>query len=220
MFKTLSLLFLSFFTLLTFAGSSEYRHCWQDPSKQKLRAQEIHELFVADQRDRENFESLNQQELHMLAENDLIRRKRIGEIFAEGCFKHATDYLDAAYIFQHGDVPDHYFQAFVWANKADELGEPNAKHLAAIAIDRYLIHTGHRQLFASQAIRNQETQGCYCLQEVENTFPDSQRVQMSGVSLQARINWVKSLNEGKNCTEVFCSTHLKPTPKGSIAGYW
>ena len=57
-----------------------------------------------------------------MLEHDLIRRKRVGEIFGEGCFKTAKDYSAASLIFQHGDTPDHYYQA-LWANRAVELGD-------------------------------------------------------------------------------------------------
>jgi len=42
-------------------------------------------------------------------------------------------------IFLHCDIADHYFQAFYFANKAENLGYISAKWLKAAAIDRYLV---------------------------------------------------------------------------------
>lgn len=54
----------------------------------------------------------------------------------------------------HGEVADHYFQAFYFANKADIQGYKDAKWLKAAAIDRYLVSIGHKQLFATQIFRS------------------------------------------------------------------
>ena len=47
----------------------------------------------------------------------------------------AQDYSAAALIYQHGVVPDHYQQAFIWSNRAIEEGDVKEKQLAALAID-------------------------------------------------------------------------------------
>lgn len=87
-----------------------YRPCNQDPAKYSLRACELQRIKDADQADRPN---------NILCPGavfrDRIRRKRVGEIFGEGCFKESADYAAAALVFQHGDHPDHFFQVFLWS---------------------------------------------------------------------------------------------------------
>ena len=73
------------------------------------------------------------------------------EILGEGCFKSAEDYAAASLIYQHGDSPDHFFQAFIWALRAVQLGDFQQKSLVAMTVDRYLISSGKKQLFGTQA---------------------------------------------------------------------
>jgi len=48
------------------------------------------------------------EKLKQVSVRDLKRRKRVGQIFAEGYMRTAQDYSAAALIYQHGVVPDHY----------------------------------------------------------------------------------------------------------------
>ncbi|KTD17759.1 hypothetical protein [Legionella jordanis] len=77
-----------------------------------------------------------------IRKNDLERRKRIGEIFGEGCINNGEDYAAASLIYQHGDVSDHYYQAFHWALLAKEKGVSKAKYLVALTLDHYLVSIG------------------------------------------------------------------------------
>ena len=110
----------------------------------------------ADQKERENFAKITELQRSIFLENDLARRKRVGEIFGEGCLKTPRDYLNAALIYQHGEVSDHYYQAFIWANRALSLGDDKASQFVALTIDRYLVSIGHKQLFGSQAYSSAE----------------------------------------------------------------
>lgn len=210
-----------FFVLLGInAHTSPYKPCYLDKEKLASRSKEIAKLERADQKDRENWENKTQEERSEIATRDKLRRERIGQIFGEGCFNSAEDFNNAALIFQHGEVPDHYYQAFIWANKAVSMGQSNGKGMAAVAIDRYLVGIGKKQLFASQATMSDSKTGCICMEQVEVTFPDSERVSFGGGSLQDRINWVNQLNQGKNCIELECKRELSPSPKGTVPGFW
>jgi hypothetical protein len=194
--------------------------CLEQPQMQAARSQELKEMVEADQKAREDWENLSDEEKIQMAEQDLVRRKRVGEILGEGCFKTADDYGAASLIYQHGDNPDHYYQAFVWANRAVQLGEEGAKGLVALTIDRYLVSIGKKQLFASQAYASEATGNCYCLQQVEASFPDAFRKEFSGISLAERFEWLVSINEANNCPNSECPIPLEPTPKGSLPGFW
>ncbi len=114
---------------------------------------------------------------------DETRRKRVGEIFGEGCFSTSEDYAAAALVYQHGDTPDHFFQTYIWSKRA-------------------VVNTGHKQLFGSQAMRPGPTEStCWCLDQIEKTFPDKRR-------------------KGKTCPNIECEAKLKPSPKGTVPGFW
>ena len=158
---------------------------------------------------------------------DLATRKRVGEIFAEGCLKTAKDYLAAALIYQYGNVLDHFYQTYIWATRAAKIGVneaeiKSAKGLAALAIDRYLVNLGNKQLFGTQFFSiSSKDGGCFCMRRVEPGFPDILRKEYLGQSLHKRsLQKFALFNKGKNCPNVECSEDLKPTPKGAVPGLW
>jgi hypothetical protein len=152
--------------------------CSMKPEIQNARSLELQKLYDEDQSDyRKDIAAnpvvpIDMKKMEKMGTSDLIRRKRVGEILAEGCFKTASDYKNAAMIYQHGNSPDHFFQAYVWSKKAVELGNTKEKQAVAQAIDRYLVSTGHKQLFGSQLYKD-ATATCYCLQPTEESFPNS-----------------------------------------------
>ncbi|USN48027.1 MAG: hypothetical protein H6626_02755 [Pseudobdellovibrionaceae bacterium] len=201
---------------------TDIQPCRQDVPRQKLRSEELQTIVKADQDDRENFNNKTQDELFEMLKRDITRRKRVGEIFGEGCFKDAKDFSAAALVYQHGDVPDHFFQAFIWAKRAVDLGDKSQKHLMALAIDRYLVNIGHKQLFASQASKSNvnDPNSCWCMQQIEKTFPEKLRIEGAGKSLTKAFDWLEELNQGKNCPNTECDVELSPSPKGTVPGFW
>lgn len=195
--------------------------CQTQSAIQQNRSAELAGLVDDDQKDRENWDNLSDQDKMNVSNRDLKRRMRVGEIFGEGCFKLAADYSAASLIYQHGDVPDHYFQAFIWANHAVRLGDLKQKRLVALTLDRYLVSIGNKQLFGSQAYASDETNWCYCLQPVESSFPDVLRLDYLNSTLSQQYEWLLSINqENNNCPNIACPTELKPTPQGSVLGVW
>jgi hypothetical protein len=194
--------------------------CRMKPELQEIRSKELITLLEADQADREGgWDNISNERWIQILEKDLSRRKRVGEILAEGCFKTPDDYKAASMIYQHGDVPDHYFQAFIWAKRAVELDEKRPKNLVALTIDRYLVSIGKKQLFGSQFFAPQ-LGACYCLEPVEDSFPDSIRKEYTDVTLQDRLDWLPLINEGKDCPNTQCLMELQPSPKGTVPGFW
>ena len=197
-----------------------YSPCLQDTDRQAARAAELQAIVQADQDDRKDPNQMNE----AVASRDLLRRTRVAEIFAEGCFKTSNDYSAAALVFQHGDTADHVFQTFVWSKKAIELGDRSQMHLMADGIDRYLVRTGQKQLFATQAGINWPVteKTCWCLEPVELSFPDSKREEYVRKNLQEAFEWVASVNAGKpGCSiPTYCNHSLKPSPEGTVPGFW
>lgn len=190
--------------------------CDQDPTRQKLRSKELQDIVDEDQKDR-----TPPVDWSKLQPRDEVHRKRVGEIFGEGCFKTAEDYAAAALVYQHGNIPDHFFQTFLWAKRAVELGDPKQKWLMAAGIDRYLTKSGYKQLFATQASKDYPNP-CFCMEEIESTFPEKLRIEYGKKSVKEALTWVDSLNEGNPaCKPVkYCQKGFKNSPAGSVPGFW
>lgn len=212
----MSLLFLTGCTTIPARADSTFKQCPDDPERQALRSQELQTLVKADQDDR-----IDPIDWVRVLPRDEARRKRIGEIFGEGCFKTAEDYAAAALVYQHGNIPDHFFQTFLWAKKAVELGDSSQKRLMAMGVDRYLVNIGHKQLFATQASKP-TMNDCWCLEEVEKSFPEKTRVELAQKSLAEMFQWVDSLNKDQSSCKPakFCAKQLKDSPRGTVPGFW
>ena len=198
-----------------------HRPCREDPARLEARSAELQAIVTADQADREDWSSKTAEAMQAVAPRDLARRKRVGEIFGEGCFSKAADYAAASLVFQHGETPDHFLQAFLWAKRAVELGDDRLRRMMAVAIDRYLVNIGHKQLFASQAAKpDLRPESCWCLEPIEPSFPEARRKEFGGQSLEEAFAWLDELNVGHECPKVPCARELAPSPAGTVPGFW
>lgn len=196
-----------------------YRSCATDPDKQVARSNELQAIVNADQADRRLPGS--QIDWNRVSAADETRARRVAEIFAEGCFKSARDYAAAALVFQHGSVPDHYYQAYLWSKKALDLGDETQKLMVANAIDRYLLSLGYKQIFGAQSFRDGPA-GCHCLEPVESKFPDATRIKVCGISLAERIATLRAGNQkSPACARIlYCEKDLRSPPKGMFPEIW
>ncbi|MEN0060218.1 MAG: hypothetical protein AAGB31_15375 [Bdellovibrio sp.] len=192
--------------------------CEANPQLQAQRSAELEAIAKEDQADRVgSFESLDWNKVNS---RDLQRRIRVAAIFAEGCFKGSDDYASAATVYQHGTTADHYYQAFIWANKAVQLGDQSQLWWTAAALDRYLVKMGQKQLFGTQLSKN--TSEKWCVQAVESSFPEATRIKYVKLSVKEQIaNTLKGMGSSQNPAEVpVCNPSLKPSPQGTIPGFW
>jgi hypothetical protein len=202
------------------ASRSDLISCSDHPEVYASRSAELQKIVDADQSDRQG--SPDKIDWAKVGPRDLERLARIAEIFAEGCFKEAKDYAAAALVYQHGQVPDHYFQTFIWGKKAVDLGDPKQKWITVAGLDRYLVHSGQKQLFATQFGKDSGSP-CWCLESVEESFPEDKRIEWAKLSVKQEFDMLKSYfnKDQKECAEVqYCRHVLKPTPKGSVPGFW
>lgn len=183
----------------------------------ELRSKELQQIVKADQDDRQSMPLPPE-----VSQKDRIRRMRVGEIFGEGCMQSAADFAAAALVYQHGNVPEHFYQTFIWSKRGVELGDASQKRMMGLGIDRYLVNIGKKQLFASQAYKLGENGACWCLQPVERSFPDNKRLEITGRSLVDAFKWVDELNRGTQCPTVAteCATSLSASPSGTVPGFW
>jgi hypothetical protein len=193
------------------------KSCAAAPELQKHASARLRALAEEDQKDREV--PVDKIDWDQVTPRDIQRRIEVAEFFARGCLESAQDFASAAIVYQHGDTADQAYQASLWAKRAVELGDASQKWLAAAAIDRYLVRLHRKQLYATQFSRNEGEQ-CWCMDPVEETFPDKLRKQMTGKTLrESKQGFLKSRDS--NCSEVkICPREVKNTPAGSVVGYW
>lgn len=202
------------------ASATELTSCYEHPDQQQARSAELQSIVNADQADREL--PYDKIDWSKVLPRDLERRARVGEIFAEGCFKTAQDFAAAALVYQHGEAPDHFYQAFIWAKKAVDLGAgQEQKWLTAAGLDRYLVRIGQKELFATQYSRDAGST-CWCLEPVEASFPETKRVEYTKLNLSQALARLNSMNTGQtSCIEVqYCQHPLKSSPAGTVPGFW
>lgn len=193
--------------------------CVMQPDLQKEASVELQKMVAADQADRTDPTGATI-DWSVVSPRDLKRRIKTAMLFAQGCFKEAADYSAAAMIYQHGDTADHAFQTFIWAKRATELGD-NQKWLTAAGLDRYLVRAGHKQIFATQLTRD-PGETCLCLEPTELSFPDKKRVEYTRLSLRDELDRMPTFwnKDHPACGKSYCKHDLKPTPSGTVPGFW
>jgi TPR repeat protein len=170
-----------------------------------------------DQRERQFFFDMKFEQLNGLSRRDKQRRERVKELAGRGCLRNAENYSHAALVFQHGDRAKDFLQAFKWSKKAVELGDQRQSSMMAMALDRYLVKSGDRQLFGTQATKGPDS-SCWCLEKTEKEFSDETRKSYTGKTLADQEKWLKELNHNSpQCSQTYCDQELGPAPKGFLA---
>jgi hypothetical protein len=118
----------------------------------KEQGSEVHQLFLADQSDREGFKGVigSTAEMQKIKRRDKQRQARVRQLLVSGALKTGQDYHDAAFIFQHGDQPDDYLLAHTLAIASVAKGEQEGRWIAAATLDRYLQSLKKPQIFGTQ----------------------------------------------------------------------
>jgi hypothetical protein len=104
-------------------------------------------------------------------ERDRERRKDVLRILNSGGAAAAIDYIHAAVIFQHGETLEDWWQAYILGVKAIDLGF-RPKWVAAVAMDRWLLHKGKPLKYGNQVI---PFGGIYRIPPLEQNTSDEDR---------------------------------------------
>jgi hypothetical protein len=157
-------------------------------------------------------------------ENDLERRKQVALMFAEGCITTGADYFNAALIYQHGTTADHFYQTYLWSRQAEALGNQGAKGLTPMAIDRYLMRRGFKQIFASQMVndgyykKGGDATGVWCVWPNIPITQDGPFLAYSANPMSVQIERVTRMNKGTGGQS--CPIDAPDPPKGLFPGIW
>lgn len=107
---------------------------------------EMTAIFSADQTDRR----ATRIDWSIVRPADAKRRIRTQELLSSGALQSGEDFYHAAFVFQHGGVPDDYLKAHLLAVIAAARGKPAAVWIASATLDRYLQAIGKPQVLGTQ----------------------------------------------------------------------
>jgi hypothetical protein len=157
--------------------------------------------------------------------SDLANRKEVATLFAEGCFTTGRDYHNAAVVYQHGEVAEHYYQTYVWASRAIQLGDTQARWLISRAIDRWALNSGYKQLYATNLVTesffapvNEASQKTWCVWPNVSRITERQRRMMGVSTLAQQIARAQAMNGGAGTG--LCAIQVPDPPRGIFPGYW
>jgi hypothetical protein len=135
---------------------------------------ELKALFLADQNERVNHPAYGAPEYWDLRRRDAERRRRLGEIVANGELTGAEDFYRAAWILNHGEELEEIRQAHDLARRAAEMGFRPARWLAAATLDRWLMYQGRPQRYGTQIVPDGKRQRVW---DVEPAATDAERAE-------------------------------------------
>jgi hypothetical protein len=123
-----------------------------DPNSQKPPEprKSAHQLYVEDQEDTRTIKDAVTQNIYL--QHVKVRQASLRASLAAGEVKTGDDFVEAAYIFQHGDTPDDFLFAHILAMEGMARGIVSAKWIAAATLDRYLQAIKQPQVFGTNYI--------------------------------------------------------------------
>ena len=140
-----SLMFLTLCSVATSAQTSS-PHTPNPPET----ASAVHKLYVEDQDDTRTIkdEATNAEYINRVK----VRQQTLRTMLATAQIASGDDFLEAAFIFQHGNTPDDFLFAHILAMEAMVRGSASARWIAAATLDRYLQFVKQPQVFGTQYI--------------------------------------------------------------------
>jgi hypothetical protein len=111
---------------------------------------EMKHIFDEDQKDRQSANQMTKEDWEAVDKRDAQRRQGARKLLATGQLHAAKDFGEAAFVFQHGDLPDDYLLAHTLAVIAIAKGDAGATWIAAATLDRYLQSTAKPQIYGTQ----------------------------------------------------------------------
>ncbi|HZS56802.1 MAG TPA: hypothetical protein VFA65_20515 [Bryobacteraceae bacterium] len=155
-------------------------------------------LCAADQRDRvPNFYKGNE---FLVSKRDQRRRTIVSALIRRAGLNTASDFYNAALIFQHGSKERDYKLAQNLAHKALRRGHEGAPWLFAAATDRLLLEQGKKQKFGTQfelrrVNRNQrQSIPKFVISRFDRRTSDRTRIQFGVPRLRQLLRMAKTLS--------------------------
>lgn len=131
----------------------------------------------------------------VLSKEDSIRRVRVFELIKEGKLHTGKDYLNAGIIFQHGNDTVASGMAVKSFEKALQLDSSLNRWWYAAAVDRDLMRRGQPQIYGTQYIKNQHTNGKFRRYTIDTTkVTDAERRYYGVETLAGQVVKERTMN--------------------------
>ena len=124
-------------------------------------------------------------------------------------------------------MPEHFYQAWFFAERAVALGDEEAKWLIPRAIDRYMLNLGYKQLFGTNSVTPSDMSEAtvpstfFCLWPVEDSFSDEQRVEYGITPLkEKKAEVLARIPDEASFEGPECPFEVPSPPKGAFPGIW
>ena len=131
----------------------------------------------------------------ILSKQDKEREKRVYEMIKSGQIITGRDYYNSAMIFQHGNDTISSSMAVKHMKKAIELDTTIDKWLLAAAIDRDLMRRGKPQIYGTQYIKNNTTNGQFVRYQIDSTkISDKERKEYNVETLAEQLVKERNMN--------------------------
>ena len=131
----------------------------------------------------------------ILSKQDKEREKRVYEMIKSGQIITGRDYYNSAMIFQHGNDTIASSMAVKHMKKAIELDTTINKWLLAAAIDRDLMRQGKPQIYGTQYIKNNTTNGQFVRYQIDSTkISDKERKEYNVETLAEQLVKERNMN--------------------------
>jgi hypothetical protein len=128
---------------------------------------ELKKMYELDQREREESKDPKADSWKVITKHDEERRKRVLELMQSDKLQSAEDYYRAAMIMQHGNKPNDYVLAHIFACASAQKGFRPAIWLSAASFDRMMQSMNQAQFFSTQYY-SKDTEP-YTVKEPKNT---------------------------------------------------
>lgn len=156
-----------------------------DPAASRRLAQ----LFAQDQADR----AVQPIDWSKVAPADQARRREALQLLNAGRLSQGEDFYHAAFLFQHGDCPQHYELANLLAQQAMRRGYPAAGWLYAATFDRWMLSLGRPQKYGTQFVT--EPEGCVVkLAPYDPATTDAERTRLGAPALAVALRQADKLS--------------------------
>ena len=129
-------------------------------------------------------------------EMDMRHREEVFRLLVAGDISKAEDQLNAYKLLQHADpstCSECYLLAYQLSMAAVEQGLDDARYIAALNLDRYLVFSGNPQRFGTQY--NTDSAGHYYLFPVDSLTTDSMRSEWNVEPLDSILTRLDRWNE-------------------------
>jgi hypothetical protein len=167
---------------------------------------EIGGLYRDDRREHGEVPPIGTPEYRALRERDRGRRTRVAELLDSGQVQAAEQLYQAAWILNHGDLPDEARRAHELALRAAATGHRPARWLAAAAFDRWRMYSGLLQKYGTQFVPDGRRQRLW---DVEPDTTDAERAEWDVPPLTEQL-----------AKAVEASRYYQPEPIPADAPQW